>query len=74
MTTEELEEKLTDIYHEFAETIPENEPYHETIYRSKKWFTERLSKETDNSEAIDRLSTQLTNCIISACAMAIASE
>lgn len=69
MTAEELEKKLTSIYHEFAETIPEDEPYYETIYRSKKWFTERLSKETDDAKAIDNLSTELTNCIIQACAI-----
>lgn len=74
MTKEELENKLTDIYHEFVETVPENEPYYETIYRSKKWFTERLSKETNDSETIDRLSTQLTNFIISACARILANE
>lgn len=74
MTTEELEKKLTGIYHEFAETIPEDEPYHETIHRSKKWFAERLAKETNNAEAIDSLSTELTNCIIQACAVDLASK
>lgn len=52
MTVEELEGKLTSIYHEFAETISENETDEQIVARSKEWFVKRLSEETDNKEAI----------------------
>lgn len=35
MTVEELEGKLTSIYHEFAETISENETDEQIVARSK---------------------------------------
>lgn len=38
MTVEELEGKLTNIYHEFAETISENETDEQIVARSKEWF------------------------------------
>ena len=47
MTVEELEGKLTSIYHEFAETISENETDEQIVARSKEWFVKRLSEETD---------------------------
>lgn len=36
MTVEELEGKLTGIYHEFAETISENETDEQIVARSKE--------------------------------------
>lgn len=45
MTVEELEGKLTSIYHEFAETISENETDEQIVARSKEWFVKRLSEE-----------------------------
>lgn len=55
MTVEELEGKLTSIYHEFAETISENETDEQIVARSKEWFVKRLSEETDNKEAIESI-------------------
>lgn len=60
MTVEELEGKLTSIYHEFAETISENETDEQIVARSKEWFVKRLSEETDNKEAI---ANQLVGCL-----------
>lgn len=60
MTVEELEGKLTNIYHEFAETISENETDEQIVARSKEWFVKRLSEETDNKEAI---ANQLVGCL-----------
>lgn len=55
MTKEELEAKLTSIYHEFGDTIQESETDKQVIERSKKWFVERLSKETDDEAAIESI-------------------
>lgn len=63
MTKEELEAKLTSIYHEFGDTIKEGETDEQVIERSKKWFVERLSKETDDEAAIDSIANQLVGCI-----------
>ena len=63
MTVEELEGKLTNIYHEFAETISENETDEQIVARSKEWFVKRLSEETDNKEAIDSIANQLVGCL-----------
>lgn len=63
MTQEELEAKLTSIYHEFGNTIQESETDEQVIERSKKWFVERLSKETDDEEAIESIANQLVGCI-----------
>lgn len=63
MTVEELEGKLTSIYHEFAETISENETDEQIVARSKEWFVKRLSEETDNKEAIDSIANQLVGCL-----------
>lgn len=65
MTVEELEGKLTSIYHEFAETISENETDEQIVARSKEWFVKRLSEETWEScllvqKVLERLS-QLKN-------------
>jgi broad-specificity NMP kinase len=63
MTVEELEGKLTNIYHEFAETISENETDEQIVARSKEWFVKRLSEETDNKEAIESIANQLVGCL-----------
>lgn len=63
MTQEELEAKLTSIYHEFGNTIQESETDEQVIERSKKWFVERLAKETDDEEAIESIANQLVGCI-----------
>lgn len=63
MTVEELEGKLTGIYHEFAETISENETDEQIVARSKEWFVKRLSEETDNKEAIESIANQLVGCL-----------
>lgn len=63
MTVEELEGKLTSIYHEFAETISENETDEQIVARSKEWFVKRLSEETDNKEAIESIANQLVGCL-----------
>lgn len=63
MTKEELEAKLTSIYHEFGDTIQESETDKQVIERSKKWFVERLSKETDDEAAIESIANQLVGCI-----------
>lgn len=55
-----VEGKLTSIYHEFAETISENETDEQIVARSKEWFVKRLSEETDNKEAI---ANQLVGCL-----------
>lgn len=55
-----VEGKLTNIYHEFAETISENETDEQIVARSKEWFVKRLSEETDNKEAI---ANQLVGCL-----------
>lgn len=63
MTVEELEGKLTSIYHEFAETISENETDEQIVARSNEWFVKRLSEETDNKEAIESIANQLVGCL-----------
>lgn len=55
-----VEGKLTSIYHEFAETISENETDEQIVARSKEWFVKRLSEETDNKESI---ANQLVGCL-----------
>lgn len=57
------EDKLTSIYHEFAETISENETDEQIVARSKEWFVKRLSEETDNKEAIESIANQLVGCL-----------
>lgn len=58
MIVEELEGKLTSIYHEFAETISENETDEQIVARSKEWFVKRLSEET-----IESIANQLVGCL-----------
>ena len=58
-----VEGKLTSIYHEFAETISENETDEQIVARSKEWFVKRLSEETDNKEAIESIANQLVGCL-----------
>lgn len=60
MTVEELEGKLTGIYHEFVETISENETDEQIVARSNEWFVKRLLEEIDNKEAI---ANQLVGCL-----------
>lgn len=53
MTHQEMEEKLTNIYHEFGKTIKDGEPDESVVARAKDWFTYRLYEETDDSEAVE---------------------
>lgn len=62
MTQEELEAKLTSIYHEFGNTIQESETDEQVIERSKKWFVERLSKETDDEGLCEKGLLTVDNC------------
>ena len=69
MTHQEMEEKLTNIYHEFGKTIKDGEPDESVVARAKDWFTYRLYEETDNSEAVESLATQLANMVAQAAEM-----
>ena len=69
MTHQEMEEKLTNIYHEFGKTIKDGEPDESVVARAKEWFTYRLYEETDDSEAVESLATQLANMVAQAAEM-----
>ena len=69
MTHQEMEEKLTSIYHEFGKTIKDGEPDGSVVARAKEWFVYRLYKETDDSEAVENLATQLANMVAQAAEM-----
>lgn len=66
MTKEKLESKLTDIYHEFADTISPEETNKQIIERSKEWFVNRLGQETDHQGFIESVSNQLVECLVEA--------
>ena len=69
MTHQEMEEKLTSIYHEFGKTIKNGEPDESVVARAKDWFTYRLYEETDDKEAVESLATQLANMVAQAAEM-----
>ena len=69
MTHQEMEEKLTSIYHEFGKTIKVGEPDESVVARAKDWFTYRLYEETDDKEAVESLATQLANMVAQAAEM-----
>lgn len=69
MTHQEMEEKLTSIYHEFGKTIKDGEPDESVVARAKDWFTYRLYEETDDSEAVESIATQLANMVAQAAEM-----
>ena len=69
MTHQEMEEKLTSIYHEFGKTIKDGEPDESVVARAKDWFVYRLYEETDDSEAVENLATQLANMVAQAAEM-----
>ena len=69
MTHQEMEEKLTSIYHEFGKTIKDGEPDESVVARAKEWFVYRLYKETDDSEVVENLATQLANMVAQAAEM-----
>ena len=69
MTHQEMEEKLTNIYHEFGKTIKDGEPDESVVARAKEWFVYRLYEETDDSEAVENLATQLANMVAQAAEM-----
>ena len=69
MTHQEMEEKLTSIYHEFGKTIKDGEPDESVVARAKDWFVCRLYEETDDSEAVESLATQLANMVAQAAEM-----
>ena len=69
MTHQEMEEKLTSIYHEFGKTIKDGEPDESVVARAKDWFTYRLYEETDDKEAVESLATQLANMVAQAAEM-----
>lgn len=69
MTHQEMEEKLTSIYHEFGETIKDGEPDESVVARAKEWFTYRMYEETDDSEAVESIATQLANMVAQAAEM-----
>ena len=69
MTHQEMEEKLTSIYHEFGKTIKDGEPDESVVARAKEWFVYRLYEETDDSEAVESLATQLANMVAQAAEM-----
>lgn len=62
----QMEEKLTQIYHEFGRTIREGEPDESVVARAKDWFVYRLHEETDNEVVIENLATQLANMVAQA--------
>ena len=69
MTHQEMEEKLTNIYHEFGKTIKDGEPDESVVARAKEWFVYRLYEETDDKEAVESLATQLANMVAQAAEM-----
>jgi broad-specificity NMP kinase len=69
MTHQEMEEKLTSIYHEFGKTIKDGEPDESVVARAKDWFVYRLYEETDDKEAVESLATQLANMVAQAAEM-----
>ena len=69
MTHQEMEEKLTNIYHEFGKTIKDGEPDESVVARAKEWFTYRMYEETDDSEAVESIATQLANMVAQAAEM-----
>lgn len=69
MTHQEMEEKLTNIYHEFGKTIKDGESDESVVARAKDWFTYRLYEETDDKEAVESLATQLANMVAQAAEM-----
>lgn len=69
MTHQEMEEKLTQIYHEFGKTIKDGEPEESVVARAKDWFVYRLYEETDDEQAVESLATQLANCVAQAAEM-----
>lgn len=69
MTHQEMEEKLTSIYHEFGKTIKDGEPDESVVARAKEWFVYRLYEETDDSEVVESLATQLANMVAQAAEM-----
>lgn len=69
MTHQEMEEKLTNIYHEFGETIKDGEPDESVVARAKEWFVYRMYEETDDSEAVESIATQLANMVAQAAEM-----
>ena len=69
MTHQEMEEKLTGIYHEFGKTIKDGEPDESVVARAKDWFVYRLYEETDDKEAVENLATQLANMVAQAAEM-----
>ena len=69
MTHQEMEEKLTNIYHEFGKTIKDGEPDESVVARAKDWFTYRLYEETDDKEAVESIATQLANMVAQAAEM-----
>ena len=69
MTHQEMEEKLTNIYHEFGNTIKDGEPDESVVARAKDWFVRRLYEETDDKEAVESLATQLANMVAQAAEM-----
>ena len=69
MTHQEMEEKLTSIYHEFGKTIKDGEPDESVVARAKEWFTYRMYEETDDSEAVESIATQLANMVAQAAEM-----
>ena len=69
MTHQEMEEKLTSIYHEFGKTIKDGVPDESVVARAKEWFVYRLYEETDDKEAVESLATQLANMVAQAAEM-----
>lgn len=69
MTHQEMQEKLTSIYHEFGKTIKDGEPDESVVARAKEWFVYRLYEETDDSEAVESIATQLANMVAQAAEM-----
>lgn len=69
MTHQEMEEKLTSIYHEFGKTIKDGEPDESVVARAKEWFVYRMYEETDDSEAVESIATQLANMVAQAAEM-----
>lgn len=66
MTQQQMEEKLTEIYHEFGKTIGEHETDESVVARAKDWFKWRLRQETDVEETIEDIATQLANMVAQA--------
>jgi broad-specificity NMP kinase len=69
MTHQEMEEKLTSIYHEFGKTIKDGEPDESVVARAKDWFICRMYEETNDKEAVESIATQLANMVAQAAEM-----